>query len=181
MSWGKPATSSEFQDKLAKFCKELSDDKAILELGSGHTSEIIYQNKGGSTYIALEHHPRWHNDIITKAPHLKEHVLLAEPKHHGFMGGWFYNLDGVQIDNVGLLIIDGPPGRARFPGAFMCWKYLADEYTVMADDAENENIKAAMTLWKHLETGCTFEPFGFGKNSFIVVKAKKELHVPNMA
>ena len=180
MSWGKPATSPQFTEMLAQFCRELQDDKAILELGSGHTSETIYQNRGDSPFIALEHHPKWHNDIITKAPHLEKHVRLAEPKHHGLMGGWFYNLDEVQIEEVGLLIIDGPPGRARFPGAFLCWKYLADEYVVMADDSENENLTAGMTLWKHMETGAEFEPFGYGKNSFIVVKAKKELHVPNM-
>lgn len=175
MSWGRQATSNGYLNEIAKHCEACPDDQAILELGSGHTTGIIHKHRGKSKALSLEHSEQWYKDIISKAPHLREHVRLAKPKLYDGGLHWFYDLDGIEdlLPPVYLVICDGPPGRARVPGLFKIYQFLAERYVILMDDYERKQYQNALAMWANWDDCSVEYVSNGGKNDYGILIGKK--------
>ena len=180
MSFGKQATSDAFIKKLIKLLKILPEDQSILELGSGHTSQIILDNKGAHEYQALEDSQYWYEDIRKKSIELRPYITYAPLVPNGLSSSEFYDISKIKVSNVGLLLIDGPPGGRRWPGSLLCWKFLAKSYVIIADDMFREQYKHGMELWSYGDCKTLEERFrnltyhGEGPGMFAVFKGNKK-------
>lgn len=152
MSYDNIATPAALNSELTLLVSGLKAGQTVLELGSGYTTRLIAAALPKDCgFVSLEHSEQWYNDIVAKDPTLRRYVRHA-PLIDSGLGNQFYDLSGLDSvlqRSVALLLIDGPPGGKRWPGAFLLTKFLAREFVVLADDMNREQYKHGMELLSH--------------------------------
>jgi hypothetical protein len=138
--------------------------KLAVECGSGTSTLFLaraLQIKGSGTLIALEHIGEFH-EATNEA--LKQHGLedVAEVRHaplveveiEGATYLWYDVSTIKDVDDVDLLIVDGPPGhigsRARFPAYPILRDRLSSTATILVDDLQRSDEQAVVDSWLKL-------------------------------
>lgn len=64
---------------------------------------------------------------------------------------WYDAAVLADLEDIGVLVIDGPPGTtgplARFPAVPVLWDRLAPDAVIILDDADREDERAVVHLW----------------------------------
>lgn len=133
----------------------------VVELGSGVSTLIAgyaLKEAGSGTVISLDHDE--HFAAVTKS-NLSKHGLsrLAKvvhaPLHKVLLQGrthlWYETGALAGLEDVDILIVDGPPGRlqelARFPALPLFWSHLRDNAVILVDDAGRADERKMVELW----------------------------------
>jgi predicted O-methyltransferase YrrM len=134
--------------------------KVVLELGSGTSSVwIAYAlEKDGGRLISVDHETEFADRTrslldLHDVSHLAE-VRLAELRQVNINGDelpW-YNVDAFRdINEIDLLLVDGPPGRlaemARYPALHVLENQLAPNAVVILDDADRPDEQGIVQRW----------------------------------
>jgi hypothetical protein len=139
---------------------EQQQPKTILELGSGTSSVwIAYAlERSGGRLVSVDHAPEFAE--LTRsmlAMHGLEHV--AEVRHAPLrqlrMDGrdfrWYAAEAFTDLSEVGLLVVDGPPGgtgpAARYPALRELESRLSSRATVFLDDADRPDEQEILRQW----------------------------------
>ena len=134
--------------------------KVVLELGSGTSSIwIAYAlEKDGGRLISVDHESEFADRTrslldLHEVSHLAE-VRLAELRRLEIDGEEFqwYDVDAFRdLNEIDLLIVDGPPGSlgetARFPALHVLESRLAPDAVVILDDADRPGEQGIVRRW----------------------------------
>jgi predicted O-methyltransferase YrrM len=134
--------------------------KVVLELGSGTSSIwIAYAlEKDGGRLISVDHMTEFADrtqSLLHRhgVNHLAE-IRLAELRQLNINGDEFqwYNVDALRdINEIDLLLVDGPPGSlgemARYPALHALESQLAPNAVVILDDADRPGEQGIIRRW----------------------------------
>jgi predicted O-methyltransferase YrrM len=152
----------------------------VLELGSG-TSTVwlayLLQQTGGRL-VSLDHEPGYAQKTRDA---LEEHGLtdVAEvrdaPLRPVVLDGrtfpWYDAGACADLEDVDLLVIDGPPEKtgpdARYPAMRVLEDRLADRATILFDDANRADEQAALRRWVETIEGLTREGEALGRHAVL--------------
>jgi len=154
--------------------------RMVLELGSGtSTVWLAYAlEQTGGRLVSLDHDPGY--AAKTRAA-LAAHGLAAvaevrdAPLRPVAVDGrdfpW-YDTDALAgLDQVDLLLIDGPPEKtgkdARYPAMRVLEDRLADRATVVFDDAHRHDEQVALRRWVETIEGLTQEGEALGRHAVL--------------
>ena len=159
--------ANHISSKKPKIVMECSSGVSILViarslelLGAGH----VYSLENSSEYAAKTREMLAANGLTAWA------TVVDAPLVTGAASTPWYDISGLPTDlsNVELLVVDGPPGtiaeQARFPAMPMFYSRLAANCTVMLDDANRPDERAAMQRWlqHYLEFKDNYLPYEKG-------------------
>ncbi len=152
----------------------------VLELGSGTSSVwIAYAlERCGGRLISLDHDPGY--AAKTRAI-MTEHGLtsVAEVRDaplrpvaiEGRNFPWYDTAALADLDQVDLLLIDGPPEKtgpdARYPALTVLEGRLADTATIVFDDAHRPDEQIALRRWIETIEGLTEEGESLGRHAVL--------------
>lgn len=149
--------------RLVSFIQQ-NNPETIVECGSGASTIVIASalrsfDRGGHL-ISLEHDPHYFETIVKELRHRSldqyatvVHAPLKEKTYDGFDHAFnWYDLDQGQLpDKIGMIVIDGPPGRvnklARYPAGPELFNRLAAGAHIFLDDAKREDESQLSHLW----------------------------------
>ncbi|MEV7618609.1 class I SAM-dependent methyltransferase [Microbacterium sp. NPDC089321] len=158
-SWAMSPLSVQYIRTIAE---RLDSGHAIVELGSGVSTAWIAsslaQMNEPPALVAIDHDPMYAETTRTyltdiDADHVAQVVLapltgvhLAGVEHHWYSTQWVES-----VDNIGLLIVDGPPAGqhpgARYPAVPLLMDRLADRATIFVDDADRPGESEVIKAW----------------------------------
>lgn len=156
------------------------DVSLIVECGSGTSTVFlarVLQMKGRGKIVALEHLEEF-AELARKA--IQEHGLgdfaevryapLEEIEIGGDSFNW-YSLDSVSdLEDIDMLIVDGPPGgtgpNARFPAFPLLRDRLSSSGIVILDDVQREDEKGIVETW--LEDGRLSQVHSLGPDQVVL-------------
>ena len=156
--------------------------KTIVELGSGVSTviaAILLKEQGGGKVIALDHDKEWleHTREILERHGVSEYADLryaplvpVEGANHP----WYDPQALAGVDQVDLLLIDGPPdykdeGR-RQPGLTYLTAKLSSEAVVIADDCDRKKWRNFTMQWSRENGFSTYEPYSNESESLILTR-----------
>lgn len=156
------------------------DVSLTLECGSGTSTLFLaraLQVKGSGRLIALEHMVEF---LEPTREALKHHGLddVAEVRHAPLTevdidGGsylWYEVSSILDLSDIDLLIVDGPPGstgtRARFPAYPLLSEKLAPSAFILVDDLQRSDERAVVDAW--VEMGGVSESPAYGREQAIL-------------
>ncbi len=111
--------------------------EAIVELGSGQTTQLIERMKRGARHVCYEHDPIWHGMMRDAFNQIDSRLRpLQRRETHGV------GYDGYSDPELGpfdFLLVDGPPGVDSY-SRFSCVEWIDansyEEFVIIIDDAE---------------------------------------------
>ncbi len=180
---GLPYTThwSASPDFLKIICNHCLNHKpsSILECSSGLSSLVLARcceiNRKGHV-TSLEHEAEYtekSTESINRYSLQDRCSIIHSPlKQMNIMGNEYmwYTIDKLNVSTIDLLVIDGPPGfiqhESRFPAIPLLYERLADECTIILDDAARPEEKNIVKRWLatypeleheyiHTERGCS--------------------------
>jgi hypothetical protein len=133
--------------------------KVIVEASSGISSIVIsewlLQNAPDSKHYALEDELKYAELTHARIRNPNSRILHAPIREYTIDGeSWkYYDLEKLaEVDQIDLIIVDGPPWRlqplARYPALPLLRDKLADKYVVILDDAIREEEQKIAARWK---------------------------------
>jgi len=154
--------------------------RLVLELGSGTSSVWIGYalERCGGRLISLDHDAGYAEKTraalaahgLTGVAEVRD-APLRPVELDGRTFAW-YDVDAVaDVNDVDLLVIDGPPERtgpdARYPAMRVLEGRLADSATVLFDDAHRQDEQAALRKWVETIEGLTQEGETLGRHAVL--------------
>lgn len=126
----------------------------ILECGSGLTTLAVGAAaiKEDRRLFALEHEPIWAERVNREVRRLGlDNVTVIEvPLSKKGTYDWYDVGQQLELDNIGFVICDGPPGTTR-GGRYGLFPEMSDRFlagcVILLDDAERETEKEAVSRW----------------------------------
>lgn len=134
--------------------------KHILEYGSGISTAVMAKaisQYGGKVY-SLEHELKWLEKTQKDCQDcgVENYEVLYAPLVKSGLDGiakyTIYDPAKIPPNKFEFVFIDGPPGfLPEHPGRrgtlYSCWAYLADQATIILDDADRKGEQEAMKEW----------------------------------
>lgn len=157
------AASPDVLVNLHEFIRE-TKPKIVIEFGSGASTLVIAdalkQNELGKLYSFdhSEYYAAKTKSYISREGldrYLELSVLplvLWEGKHlNGLTDNLWYDLKGVELENIDLMFVDGPPGitcqYSRYPALAELHGIMAEEATIFMDDSNREDETKICEAW----------------------------------
>lgn len=154
------SAAPDFLGILIEHCL-VSRPGVVIECGSGVSTLVLArccQINGVGRVFSLEHSREYADAARARlgAFGLSAHAgVIHAPLVEYVIGSGrssWYRLDGLPTTGVDLLVIDGPPGilqpRSRYPALHLLERRLAARCAVFLDDAQREDEKAILGLWR---------------------------------
>ncbi|THV37741.1 class I SAM-dependent methyltransferase [Glycomyces buryatensis] len=159
--------------ELLRFlCDEVAtrERRQVVECGSGTTTVVLayaMRARGVGAVTALEHDPhyaaetRW--ELAERNLEMWAEVVDAPLTDVDIAGEpWrWYDLSGLDVNAVDLLLVDGPPGatgpQARYPALPLLAERLVGDATVVMDDANRSDERAIVERWTNEFEGFTVQ------------------------
>ncbi len=145
-------------DALELVCDLIRERKPelIVEAGSGRSTVVVadvLSRIGDGMIVSLEHQPDF---ALATRGWLAENSLqeFADVRYAPLVDGWYdlHALDG--IDNIDMLIVDGPPGHlsehARQPALELLIQRIAPGAVVLLDDTHRPQEREIIAAWRKL-------------------------------
>ncbi len=151
--------------------------KHVVECGSGistlYVASLLKQQKSDTVFHSIDHDENWINILKSQ---LEEydlmdyvrfiHAPLSHCKHSLNEHCLWYDTDKIESEmdgkTIDLLFIDGPPANqknrelSRYPAIPVLKPYLAENYTVILDDASRKSERTIAGMWNR-ESGFNFK------------------------
>lgn len=152
------AGSPDFFKVIVEHCIQ-SQPRVIVEAGSGVSSVVISEwlrsAESNAAHYALDHLEKYAGETAQKVENPNSKVLFAPLKSYSIDGkNWkWYDIAGLeQIEQIDLLVIDGPPEdiqrEARFPALPLLWDKLSAHAIIILDDTNRPDEQAIIKKWK---------------------------------
>ena len=161
-SWAMSPLSVQYVRSVAA---KLNSGNTIVELGSGVSTawiaSALTRMSEPPALIAIDHDPLYAETTRTYitdlgAEHVADVVLapltgiqIDGAEHHWYSTQW-----ASAVDNIGLLIVDGPPAGqnpdARYPALPLLIDRLAETATIFVDDADRPGESDVVNAWLKL-------------------------------
>ena len=152
----------------------------VVELGSGTSSVWIGYalEKLGGRLISIDHEPEYAGRTRRMvAEHGLRSVVevrdapLRPVEVRGTMFDW-YDADVLaDVDDIDLLVVDGPPGStgrmSRYPALDMLRHKLSSTATVFLDDLSRADEQETLRRWAEENPGATIEPALIGQHGLL--------------
>jgi hypothetical protein len=133
----------------------LNTRQTIVECGSGNSTVYLARllsQLGAGHVLSLEHEPRW--AALTSSLVEREGLTRwATVVHAPLVNGWYDRKVIPAVDDIDLLIVDGPPAhtpelaQSRYPA----WPYfsasLARGAAVLVDDVDRPGEREVLKRW----------------------------------
>ncbi len=162
------------------FLIEQQRPRLVLELGSGTSSVwIAYAlEKFGGRLVSIDHEQEFaERTRKLLAAHGLDHVAevrdtpLRPVTVDGATFSW-YDVDGLgDVDDVDLMLVDGPPGGvgplARYPALHLLRHKLSRTATVVLDDANRPDEKDVLARWEAEIPGLSRGPEIIGQHAVL--------------
>jgi predicted O-methyltransferase YrrM len=152
----------------------------VVELGSGTSSIWIGYalERLGGRLISVDHEPeyagRTRRMVTAHGLHTVVEVRDAPLRPVEVRGTTFdwYDMDALaDVDDIDLLIVDGPPGStgpmSRYPAVDMLRHKLSRTATVFLDDMSREDEQETLRRWAEENPGTTVEPTLIGQHGLL--------------
>jgi Methyltransferase domain len=160
--WGN-AWSAETGFLLTMASAAIDEPGPILECGSGLTTLVLaaLRHDRSESVFSLEHDPDWFRFLASR---LRRYGLEANAKVHlaplrDFGGFEWYDVSGLELPSVSLVVCDGPPNSTR-GGRFglvpVLGNRLAPDCTILLDDASRAEEQDVLRRWRR-DTPLTYE------------------------
>ncbi|MBM7466754.1 class I SAM-dependent methyltransferase [Microbacterium esteraromaticum] len=161
-SWAMSPLSVQYIRTVAE---RLDSRHDIVELGSGVSTawiaSALAQMSEPPALIAIDHDPMYAETTRTylseiDADHVAQVVLapLTGIDVDGTEHRWYSTQWVKSVENIGLLIVDGPPAGqspgARYPALPLLMDRLADRATIFVDDADRPGESEVIKTWLNL-------------------------------
>lgn len=141
---------------------EENDVDLVVECGPGASTVYVAEllrRRGSGRVIGLEHDPEFHSivrrDIERRGLADVADIRLAplvDVEVAGRTQPWYDPAAWSDIDGIGLLLVDGPPGdtceMARLPALPLLGPCLRSDAVVVVDDAHRADEQAAIAAWR---------------------------------
>lgn len=153
--------------------------KLVLETGSGASTIWLGYTCAdiGARLITLEHDPYYAEKVRHQ---ISEHALtttvdcrlapLSDIALQGHESQWYSRDSVVDLDNIDVLLVDGPPATtgpfSRYPALPVLQKQLSDTCVILLDDAQRPEEKKTFERWLELDEG--FKPLDLGVSSLAI-------------
>lgn len=158
------AAEPDFLDIVSKHCLQNRPGN-ILECSSGLTTLILARccqlnNYGHVFSLENDYRHRAETIEILNQHHLQDyatvlHAPLVDTRIGKESYRW-YLVESLPVNNIEMLVIDGPPGyiqkNSRFPAIPVLADRLANGVVIFLDDADREDERMIVDRWKS-ETG----------------------------
>jgi len=160
--------------------------KLVLELGSGSSTVLFAaaaRANGVGRVISIEHD---HAHFVRTAQLLEQSDLSAwaelveaplVEQRIGTLELQWYDLGallGTLPEKIGLLFVDGPPGRiqplSRYPALPILLPHLAPDAVVVVDDGRRDDEIRMVELWRELNVEFEVETLPFLPRSPVVLR-----------
>lgn len=147
---------------MRSYAKKLDSRCTIVELGSGistaWTASALAQLEDAPRYVAVDHSPQYaaatqqYIDDLGVAGSVEIVLAPLEPVTYDGVSAVWYGTDWISdVQNVGLLVVDGPPAgkdsSARFPALPLLVDCLANEATIIIDDVDRPGESEMVSQW----------------------------------
>lgn len=140
--------------------------RLIVEAGSGRSTPVLAQavkDEGVGRIVSLEHLPEFaqRTQAMLLSNRLEAHaqVRLAPLEPHE-AGDWYANAAWADLDQIGMLIVDGPPGHtgplAREPALWLLRHRFSPGAVIVLDDTNRPEEQTILRRWEALVPGLKF-------------------------
>lgn len=134
--------------------------QVIVEVGSGVSSiilsEYLRQNDSSINHIALDHLELYADQTRKKILNSKSRIVFAPLKEYTLNGKiWqWYDIECLsEIEQIDLLIIDGPPEYiqklARYPALPLLREKISNKTVIVLDDTNRRDELKIIGLWRN--------------------------------
>jgi hypothetical protein len=126
-----------FLMRMAYEAERLPEDEMCVECGSGLTTRILSRILPPERLVTLEHDAEWVARLRGAVNGSLRHAPLASRGEYD----WYSAFSLPDDRRIGLVVCDGPPRKARgsrYGALPELMPRMADEYTVLLDDADSE-------------------------------------------
>jgi predicted O-methyltransferase YrrM len=135
--------------------------RTVVECGSGTSTVVMaqaLQRNGGGRLVALEHLEEYAEQTreALRRSGLASHAdVVHAPLIDTVIGDetfrWYDLSAAGSVEEVDLLVVDGPPGStqplARYPAVPRLWDSLSADVLVVLDDAKRDDESAVIERW----------------------------------
>lgn len=156
----------------------------VVELGSGTTSIWLgyaLESQGGGRLVAVEHDPRYGNQTRANVVrHGLERIVelrmapLKPPPIESHETPWYDLGTFDDLHEIGVLVVDGPPGPtgplARYPAIPLLADHLARDAVVILDDADRNAEREIVRRWR--DAGWDLLPHQPGRNLAVLTRSR---------
>lgn len=142
----------------------LNRPRIIVELGSGVSTQLIgrmLKEAGEGKLYSLDHDTKWAEQTRrhVRSSGLENHVVvldapLAKQRFNGREFNWYQIPEELrQVDNIDLIIVDGPPqsldpsGTPRYPALPAFLAQLSPTAMIYIDDAKRPQEQEMIAQW----------------------------------
>jgi hypothetical protein len=152
----------------------------VLELGGGTSSIWIGYalERLGGRLVSVDHEPEYAGNtrrmVAAHGLHAVVEVRDAPLRPIEVRGATFdwYDVDALaDLDDIDLLIVDGPPGStgplSRYPALDMLRHKLSRTATVYLDDLSREDEQETLRRWAEENPGTAVEPALIGQHGLL--------------
>lgn len=170
-SW---AASADVLLTLANISQKIKP-KVILDLGSGVSTLVLAKSSPGAKVFSIDHLPEFASKTRSLlADHQITNVDLrvAPLSPHPTGSDWYDRSALLDIDQIDLLFIDGPPGskdeKARHPVLAQCLSKLSPKAVIVIDDAAREGERALAEMFLQALPGYELEFLNHEKGTAVL-------------
>lgn len=149
--------------------------KVILDLGSGVSTLVLAKSSPGAKVFSIDHLPEFASKTRSLlADHQITNVDLrvAPLSPHPTGSDWYDRSALLDIDQIDLLFIDGPPGskdeKARHPVLAQCLSKLSPKAVIVIDDAAREGERALAEMFLQALPGYELEFLNHEKGTAVL-------------
>ncbi len=155
--------------------------KVIVEASSGLSSMVVsewlLQHAPEAVHYALEDEAKYagltRQQIFNPNSHIL-HAPITEHKIDGKPWKWYDISEIAHLEQIDLLIIDGPPlhlqDQARYPAVPLLADRLSDQAVILLDDGNRPDERAIARRWAK-ELGMTLQYLPLEKGAYLLSKA----------
>jgi hypothetical protein len=130
---------------------EAEEPRVILECGGGRSTIALAEAAAayGGVLVSLEHDPRYCDQTRRW---LDDRRLPADVRLAPLVNGWYEPSAWEDLRGIGLLVVDGPPGRdgpeARYPALPLLVDRLEQDAAVILDDTDRPDERRILERWR---------------------------------
>ncbi len=159
------SAAPDFLATVIQYCNSIKPE-TIVECSSGTSSIVLakcYSSIEDSHVYSLEHESHYANITRTE---LEKHnlgdrcTILESPLIDYSINSsnyLWYQLDKLNINNIDMLVIDGPPGfiqtNSRYPAVPLLIEKLSDNAFILLDDASRDDERNTVLRWTSETSG----------------------------
>ena len=174
------AASPDFLQGIATYAIDVKPDK-VVECSCGVSTLVLarcMQINGAGHVYSLENSEiyaqKTRENISRHGLESWATVIYTPLKEQTLNDNTFtwYDLDGINFDQIDMLVVDGPPDGtcplARYPAVPLLYDKLSDKYAIYLDDASRADEKQIVSMWLSQFKNTTFEYRNYEKGCAII-------------